>query len=134
MRMATVCTRTWRRRRGRRWRHCRERRRADRLERTSLFPWLWLPRGGQVAQSVERSPEKAGVGGSIPSLATILSRLFSTLTCLFFRLCQICAVNQPNHSVLSGLEFRSPLGIVPADCGGAVRENTCYLLDGCALP
>src|ERR1700743_1104014 len=26
---------------------------------------------GQVAQSVERSPEKAGVGGSIPSLATI---------------------------------------------------------------
>ena len=27
---------------------------------------------GQVAQSVERGPEKAGVGGSIPSLATIL--------------------------------------------------------------
>jgi hypothetical protein len=26
---------------------------------------------GQVAQSVERGPEKAGVGGSIPSLATI---------------------------------------------------------------
>ena len=25
---------------------------------------------GQVAQVVERSPEKAGVGGSIPSLAT----------------------------------------------------------------
>ena len=25
---------------------------------------------GQVAQSVERGPEKAGVGGSIPSLAT----------------------------------------------------------------
>ena len=25
---------------------------------------------GQVAQLVERSPEKAGVGGSIPSLAT----------------------------------------------------------------
>ena len=33
---------------------------------------------GQVAQVVERSPEKAGVGGSTPSLATklfILSRL-----------------------------------------------------------
>ena len=28
---------------------------------------------GQVAQSVERSPEKAGVGGSIPSLATMFS-------------------------------------------------------------
>jgi hypothetical protein len=27
---------------------------------------------GQVAQLVERSPEKAGVGGSIPSLATTL--------------------------------------------------------------
>ena len=29
---------------------------------------------GQVAQSVERSPEKAGVGGSIPSLATIIPK------------------------------------------------------------
>ena len=29
---------------------------------------------GQVAQVVERSPEKAGVGGSTPSLATILAR------------------------------------------------------------
>ncbi len=28
---------------------------------------------GQVAQLVERGPEKAGVGGSIPSLATIFS-------------------------------------------------------------
>src|SRR3954467_3085702 len=33
---------------------------------------LW--RSGQVAQVVERSPEKAGVGGSTPSLATILSK------------------------------------------------------------
>jgi hypothetical protein len=30
-------------------------------------------RNGQVAQLVERGPEKAGVGGSIPSLATITS-------------------------------------------------------------
>src|SRR5919198_6351770 len=29
---------------------------------------------GQVAQLVERSPEKAGVGGSIPSLATIIPK------------------------------------------------------------
>src|SRR5215831_10150043 len=29
---------------------------------------------GQVAQVVERSPEKAGVGGSTPSLATINSK------------------------------------------------------------
>ena len=29
------------------------------------------PLDAQVAQSVERSPEKAGVGGSIPSLGTI---------------------------------------------------------------
>jgi hypothetical protein len=28
-------------------------------------------KNGQVAQVVERSPEKAGVGGSTPSLATI---------------------------------------------------------------
>src|ERR1041384_7920072 len=30
-----------------------------------------FPPSGQVAQLVERGPEKAGVGGSIPSLATI---------------------------------------------------------------
>ncbi len=29
---------------------------------------------GQVAQVVERSPEKAGVGGSTPSLATIIPK------------------------------------------------------------
>src|SRR5690242_9965832 len=29
-----------------------------------------VPLKGQIAQLVERSPEKAGVGGSIPSLAT----------------------------------------------------------------
>ncbi len=29
-----------------------------------------FPPSGQVAQLVERGPEKAGVGGSIPSLAT----------------------------------------------------------------
>jgi len=31
-------------------------------------------RSGQVAQVVERSPEKAGVGGSTPSLATTFQR------------------------------------------------------------
>ena len=51
---------------------------------------------GQVAQLVERSPEKAGVGGSSPSLATTLTFLFSTRTGLLLRLCQMCAVNFPN--------------------------------------
>ena len=39
----------------------------------SAIPILPCPqsRDGQVAQLVERGPEKAGVGGSIPSLATI---------------------------------------------------------------
>ena len=38
------------------------------------IPILQIPHSpnGQVAQLVERGPEKAGVGGSIPSLATIL--------------------------------------------------------------
>ena len=31
----------------------------------------WASKRGQVAQVVERSPEKAGVGGSTPSLATM---------------------------------------------------------------
>ncbi len=39
-----------------------------------------FPLRGQVAQLVERSPEKAGVGGSIPSLATIQS-----ITCTLIR-------------------------------------------------
>ena len=37
------------------------------------------PQNGQVAQLVERSPEKAGVGGSIPSLATNLINKIETL-------------------------------------------------------
>src|SRR5207245_5265439 len=41
---------------------------------------------------------------------------------------------QPNHPVLTGLIFRSPLRIVPADRGGAVREDACNLLNGPALP
>ena len=43
--------------------------------RKGAFVKLKLPPfSGQVAQLVERSPEKAGVGGSIPSLATIISQ------------------------------------------------------------
>jgi hypothetical protein len=37
------------------------------------------PRSGQVAQVVERSPEKAGVGGSTPSLATMISITYKQL-------------------------------------------------------
>jgi hypothetical protein len=40
-------------------------------------------RSGQVAQVVERSPEKAGVGGSTPSLATILSITCTSRVSLF---------------------------------------------------
>ena len=40
-------------------------------------------RSGQVAQVVERSPEKAGVGGSTPSLATILSITCASRVSLF---------------------------------------------------
>jgi hypothetical protein len=35
-----------------------------------LYYALFPKPSGQVAQLVERGPEKAGVGGSIPSLAT----------------------------------------------------------------
>ena len=35
---------------------------------------------GQVAQVVERSPEKAGVGGSTPSLATIIPKNLGVFT------------------------------------------------------
>ncbi len=49
---------------------------ANRLKRTVLAarrPRVW--KRGQVAQVVERSPEKAGVGGSTPSLATMFSTI-----------------------------------------------------------
>jgi hypothetical protein len=39
----------------------------------------WAVQRGQVAQVVERSPEKAGVGGSTPSLATISSITYNRL-------------------------------------------------------
>jgi hypothetical protein len=47
--------------------------------RSPKFIQNWLAvavrtRSGQVAQVVERSPEKAGVGGSTPSLATTFSK------------------------------------------------------------
>ncbi len=35
-----------------------------------LYYAVFFQPSGQVAQLVERGPEKAGVGGSIPSLAT----------------------------------------------------------------
>ncbi len=38
-----------------------------------------VSKSGQVAQVVERSPEKAGVGGSTPSLATIFSITYNQL-------------------------------------------------------
>ena len=40
---------------------------------------------GQVAQVVERSPEKAGVGGSTPSLATIFSMSYIIFFSNYFR-------------------------------------------------
>jgi hypothetical protein len=41
--------------------------------RSPVILWKGVrTRSGQVAQVVERSPEKAGVGGSTPSLATIV--------------------------------------------------------------
>ena len=48
-------------------------RRFDTIPRGFLYCKV-LTRHGQVAQLVERGPEKAGVGGSIPSLATINPR------------------------------------------------------------
>ena len=41
---------------------------------------------GQVAQLVERGPEKAGVGGSSPSLATIFKHLQSSPVPVWFHL------------------------------------------------
>ena len=56
---------------------------------------------GQVAQLVERGPEKAGVGGSIPSLATIL---FNNLASLKKRV-KISRANNTRTSNFSHFTF-----------------------------
>ena len=59
-------------------RHCYNQSRSVRTKSSAVPPKLHVcnpPEIGQVAQSVERSPEKAGVGGSIPSLATMFQYL-----------------------------------------------------------
>src|SRR5581483_9655656 len=124
MRTATACTRTSSARPAKPWRHCRKPEPADTLK--SLL--------GQVAQLVERSPEKAGVGGSIPSLATLICSLISTRNCCFFRLCQIRAVDLPGCMVFAGLKLGSPFLVVPADNGGSITKDGCNHLDTLALP
>src|ERR1700722_14901522 len=63
MHTAIVCTQTWSAKPARSWPNC------NKPERSVKIDFVC----GQVAQLVERSPEKAGVGGSIPSLATTKS-------------------------------------------------------------
>jgi hypothetical protein len=50
---------------------------VDRFLFKFLYYAVFFPTIGQVAQLVERGPEKAGVGGSIPSLATIPTQQLS---------------------------------------------------------
>jgi hypothetical protein len=87
----------------------------------------------QIAM-VEPSPEKAGVGGSIPSLATSLTLLLSTFKSLLFCLCQICVVRFPNQVILEALKFRRPLRIVAANGSLIIGENAGNLLDRPAFP
>src|SRR5271154_4560765 len=75
---------------------------------------------GQVAQLVERSPEKAGVGGSIPSLATTLTdSTFSTYSSVLPPVPDLC------HG-LSGSEHLAGSGIP-----GSIWHSSCRLWRGC---
>jgi hypothetical protein len=63
--------------------------------------WFRRTASGQVAQLVERSPEKAGVGGSIPSLATIFSITYGHPQVRFcsnskFRLAEFVSIENGN--------------------------------------
>src|SRR5262249_51230036 len=58
-----------------------------------------ISQSGQVAQLVERSPEKAGVGGSVPSLATILKHINQQLTDRLEILYRFCTSNPANRFV-----------------------------------
>ena len=54
------------------------------------------PEDGQVAQVVERSPEKAGVGGSTPSLATMFSVTYPCESSLLWL--QLAPIDAPKRS------------------------------------
>jgi hypothetical protein len=79
---------------------------------TALIPLLWQVicglREGLGGRWQGRSPENVGGGGSIPSLITTLTPAFSAFRGLFFCLCQFCAVNSSDESVLSALLLRRP--------------------------
>jgi hypothetical protein len=66
---------------------------------------------GQVAQLVERGPEKAGVGGSIPSLATIPFNHLASLT----NRVKIPRAHNTRTSVASNFTF------------GAARSDTFHI-------
>ena len=68
----------------------------------------FLP-NGQVAQLVERGPEKAGVGGSIPSLATIN---FNNLA----RLKKHLRISRANNTRTSVSEIASHVGSTRRAC------------------
>ena len=76
---------------------------------------------GQVAQLVERSPEKAGVGGSIPSLATKFSNTYRYSTPRFgsnwFQF-------QPADTVSSVVSVRQSI----TDCNSLLQSSALIFL------
>ena len=74
--------------------------RVSHTTRKALAGKLSVPRG-QVAQVVERSPEKAGVGGSTPSLATI-NIAFNNLDAFDrFELASVCFLMSYSYSPMT---------------------------------
>ena len=94
--------------------------------------WTGLAARPSTDSLVGAGVQKAG--GSIPSLATMLTLVESTLSRLFFCLCHFCAVDFPNQVVLEALILGRPLRIVTADYGGTVPENASNFLDGPTFP
>src|SRR6266446_1109596 len=82
--------------------------RFDSVRRRFLYCKV-LTRQGQVAQLVERGPEKAGVGGSIPSLATIN---FNNLA----RLKKHLRISRANNTRTSVSEIASHVGSTRRAC------------------
>jgi hypothetical protein len=64
---------------------------------------------GQVAQLVERSPEKAGVGGSIPSLATTYFQRLSAISVSAEWLPGVQMESKLGYHLNSGLSLLAPL-------------------------
>src|SRR5271167_3067810 len=83
---------------------------------------------GQVAQLVERSPEKAGVGGSTPSLATIFFNQLRRITEKPSAQCQPMILVHCGQFTVTLLDCRMASSISPCAAILSFADAVCVQL------